>query len=243
MAFAYAASSCAATVALDARDRTYVRGLESFRDGRCADARESLTTFERSACTRAEPQSGCQRAAWTKVLCDLKEDRPGQAIVDAQGDEHLGPPRPELVPSLGALREQARAALDASWASADHSGKLTVTFADETTAPYRLTSIAASLDLRSGLHPSLPGRKDEAPVFDVDIPPGNHVLFLVAQFSAELKRGRYDMTVRSAQTFSVKAHEPVRIKVRTYLWEAPPLASAPDRIAFDFQVTPDSAKP
>jgi hypothetical protein len=189
-----------------------------------------------------EPQSGCQRAAWTKTLCDLQEGKPGQAIVDAQADEHLGPPRPELDPPLSALRQQARAALDEAWASADHSGKLTVTFVDEMTGPYQLTSIAASLDMRPGVHPRLPGRNDETPVFDIDVPPGNHVLVLVARFSAELKRGRYDMTAKSAQTFSVKAHESVRIKMRTYFWDTPAFAAPPDRIAVDFQVTPESAK-
>ena len=201
LALVCGASSCGTTAALDAKDRTYVRGLESFRDGRCAEARESLTTFERSSCTSAQPHSGCQRAAWTKVLCDLKEGKPGQAIVDAQGDEHLGAPRPELDPPLSMLRQQARAALDDAWASADHSGKLAVTFSDETTGPYRLTSIAASLDLRPGVHPSVPGRNDETSVFDTDIPPGNHVLVVVAEFTAELKRGRYTMTAKSAQTF------------------------------------------
>lgn len=238
------AGGCATTVSLDAKDRVYVRGLESFRDGRCAEALESLTAFERSSCSGPQPESGCQRAAWTKVQCDLKDGRPGQAIVDARSDELLGPPRPELDPTVSALRERARAALDEAWASADHSGKLAVTFGDDTTGAYLLSSIAVSLDLRPTVYPSLPAGHDEAPVFDTDIPPGNHVLVVAVRFAADLKRGRYTTTKKAAQTFTVKAHESVRIKLRTYLREdGPPLAIFPDLLAVDFQATPESAKP
>jgi hypothetical protein len=244
LAFACGVSSCAATVALDAKDRVYVRGLESFRDGRCAEAHETLTAFERSSCSGPQPESGCQRAAWTKILCDLKEGRPGRAIVDARSDELLGPPRPELDPSVSELRARARAALDGAWASADHSGKLAVTFGDDTTGAYQLSSIAVSLDLRPGSYPGSPAGHDEVPVFDTDIPPGNHVLVLAVRFTADLKRGRYTTAAKSAQTFTVKAGESVRIKMRTYLRnDGPPLAGFPDLLALDFQVTPESAKP
>jgi hypothetical protein len=208
-------AGCATTVALDSTDRRYVQGLESYRAGRCSGTKDSLFDFYRS-----------------------------EAIVHSDRSVHLGVPRPELDPPTSVLKERARATLEAAWASTDRSGKLRTAFINEMDHAYRLESASVSLDLREAkqLGPSLPG--DEMAVYDLNVPAGNHVLHLIARIRADVKGvGLFLIVSKGAQSLTVKAGESVRVLMRTYLTSTELRAFPPERVAFDFVVTPTSAKP
>jgi hypothetical protein len=224
------------------KDSAYLRGMEAFRAGRCAEAYDDLVAYQRSSCSSGTPGAGCQYAMWMKVQCDLMNDRPARAIVDSDLSETRGgPPRPELDPPLHALREQALSALSARWQTPDRSVTLTTTFRDETGGRYLLESLSIAVDLQPALHP-LP-TSQESTVLQASLPPGDHFVRLAAQFSGNVRGGRFKVTLRSAQSFLSKPGETICVSARAYLRDALPLEAAPDLLAIGFDVTPASAKP
>jgi hypothetical protein len=234
-------AGCATAATLDSTNDAYVHGLESYSAGHCAQARESLVKFRQSSCSSGTPGSGCQRATWMEVQCDLKEDRPAEAIVASNELDRLGPPRPELDPPLRTLRERAIAALRARWLSPETPVKLVATFRDDTGGRYSLDSISMSVDLLPASH--APPATHEWIVLQTSLPPGDHFVTLTARFRGKVRGGSFQMTTRSAQTFLSKPGETIRIAARTYLRDDLPLAAPPDLLAVDFDVTPASAKP
>jgi hypothetical protein len=240
-------AGCAAPLALDATDGVYALGHRSFDAGRCAEARETLTAFMRSSCMQVEPASGCQRAAWMKMQCALKDDHPALAMVDAAAPG-AGPPRPELEPSTEALRQKARAILDARWETQQRPAKLDVALFNELPKAYRLVSVDLTLDGR--LTPPLPVAEPfvepfvEVLAFVMDVPAGDHVLSMTAvvEFGNRVS-GQYRMVMKSSQAVAVREGERAHIVAKTQARKnAPPLALPPERIAEDFVVTPETAR-
>jgi hypothetical protein len=223
------------------RDRDYLRGMDAFRAGRCAEAYDDLLAYQRSSCSSGTPGAGCQYAMWMKVQCDLMNDRPARAIVDSDQSETLGPPRPELAPPLRTLREQAMSALAARWQTTNRSVKLTTTFRDETGGRYPLESLSIAVDLEPPSHPPPTGH--DSTVLQASLPPGDHFVRLAAQFSGNVRGGRFKVILRSAQSFLSKPGETISVSARAYLRDALPLEAPPDLLAIDFEVTPASAKP
>jgi hypothetical protein len=236
---AAALAGCATTAALDSRNADYRRGVESYAAGNCEEALAKLEAFIETSCSGEQPVAGCQRASWTRMLCYLRDDRPGDAVLSYDVPA-AGSPRPELDPPTKTLLERAESKLDAMWASSDRSAKLTVDFRNDLTMPVRLDAIGASLDTRPTPVLSLDA---SLPSFSMDIPAGNHVLTFAVKLSGAMKGGHYEIATKSAQAFSTRSGEPVRVTVKMYERESAPLASADQRIALDFVVKRASVAP
>jgi hypothetical protein len=227
-------AACAA-VAPETKDPAYVRARSSYEAGRWSEAQDSLEAFLDNEC-RNGPATGCERAVWMKVQADLQVNRPALAAADADRARVLGPPREHLEPPLAALRARALTQIEAQDQAGERTAHLEASFRDEVNASCQIVAFTFSLDLDPAQVVPLDRLDGRARLFDPAVTPGDHLLAVSARFECKLKDGTLEMLGRGSHAFLVGTEQPVKVLVRSYLrTDMLPLASLPEKLAFDFQ--------
>lgn len=206
---------------LESTDARYRLGIAKFEAEQWPQSREALRSFLDASCVPAAvpfagEAVGCQKALWAMLLGDLMAGRPDLALVDATLHPSVGDPRPELEPSVAALRERAAHEIQAGWARPERPSRIAVFHHDETAARYRLARVTCSVDEREPVDIPVGQWASEDVVVNLPAPAGVHVLSLSSTYeSAPGAAPSYRFTVRSVYPFATRAEDTTTLVVTT----------------------------
>lgn len=241
--FLLAVGGGCATVPVDSDDPLYRSGAAAFNAHQPATAREDLRKFVHATCMggmRRRPVAGCHRAVWMQGLADLEARNPAQALADTQIFDWLGEEPMAFEPSVPELRRRATAALKAAWDSKDRSAVLHVFYRDDVGQAVHLEQLWLAVD--KGPPIEVPPERwiTAAPVIDVAVPAGPHLIEGRATFTASYRGGSVNVALSTSHVSIAKSGAPVRLLAHTFEGsrEVPGEPSALSRVTFEIGPVP-----